>query len=139
MKDLIIYGAFDRYNYGDNLMPLLFELYLNRSYSHLLDEYHIKFAAINKSDLSRYGCLKTEKFTSVVKSANRGSVIVIIGGEVVGSTKESLLLHSFENPLIYKIIARLKWDYPKIYNIVSRVLFHNVAPYPYMPCIVSVR
>jgi len=55
MKDLIIYGAFDRYNYGDNLMPLLFELYLNRSYSHLLDEYHIKFAAINKSDLSRYG------------------------------------------------------------------------------------
>ena len=135
MKDLIIYGAFDRYNYGDNLMPLLFELYLNRSYSHLLDEYHIKFAAINKSDLSRYGCLKTEKFTSVVKSANRGSVIVIIGGEVVGSTKESLLLHSFENPLIYKIVARLKWDYPKIYNIVSRVLFHNVAPYPYMPCI----
>ena len=29
-RQVILYGAFDRYNYGDNLMPILLEMYFNR-------------------------------------------------------------------------------------------------------------
>ncbi len=38
-KEIILYGAFDRYNYGDNLMPVLMEMYLKRFHADLVKDY----------------------------------------------------------------------------------------------------
>lgn len=31
-RQVILYGAFDRYNYGDNLMPILLEMYFKKQH-----------------------------------------------------------------------------------------------------------
>jgi len=51
MSRVIILGAFDRYNYGDNLMPILFEFFLKEFYPDFFNKYDLVFSALTSSDL----------------------------------------------------------------------------------------
>jgi hypothetical protein len=65
MKSVVVLGAFDRYNYGDNLMPILFEIFLREFYPNFFDKYTLVFSALTNSDLSRYKAKKTVAMSEV--------------------------------------------------------------------------
>jgi hypothetical protein len=92
VKKLIIYGAYDRYNYGDNLMPVLFELFLEKYYSDVLLTHELIFASISESDLSRFGVKRTQPINDCVKEEGVSAVIVI-GGEVLCARSSVLFMH----------------------------------------------
>ena len=80
MNNLILYGAFDRYNYGDNLMPLLFEEFLKQRFPNFLQDYGIIYSSLRRSDLSRYSCAPTVPIKEALKVSSNGSALVVAGG-----------------------------------------------------------
>ncbi|EMP5826257.1 polysaccharide pyruvyl transferase family protein, partial [Klebsiella aerogenes] len=50
-RQVIFYGAFDRYNYGDNLMPILLKKYFEKYHQTLVEDIDFVFSSIKKSDL----------------------------------------------------------------------------------------
>lgn len=58
-RQVILYGAFDRYNYGDNLMPILLVKYFEEYHEDKLSDIEFVFSSISKSNLSQYKCLET--------------------------------------------------------------------------------
>ncbi len=102
MKILII-GAFDRYNYGDLLFPLVIEKQLN---SQGIDAEFEFFGLVN-SDLSEVGGLPTEGLQEFYKKCDNPDEkvnVIIAGGEALGVTWNSL--YAALNPLFQKINKR---------------------------------
>lgn len=92
MKDILIIGAFDRYNYGDLLFPIIIEKQL-KTYG---DNLSFHFYGIAESDLSALGGLPTQDIQAFYRrcddlKAGKASVIVA-GGEAVAVTWYSLLV-----------------------------------------------
>ena len=46
---IVLYGAFDRYNYGDNLMPILFEMYMVKNHPDIEQRANFIYASIQDS------------------------------------------------------------------------------------------
>ena len=80
--------ASDRINYGDLLFPIILKkLFLENGIS--FENY-----AIKKSDLTFFGALKTKSIFNLIsdiKYQNKKIVIIIAGGEVLGSKWENIL------------------------------------------------
>lgn len=89
MKRILIIGAFDRYNYGDLLFPLIIEKQLD-SYG---IEFQYEYFGLVKSDLSKEGGKPTlglqDFYAQLADPENKASVIVA-GGEALGVTWNSL-------------------------------------------------
>lgn len=133
MKKIILYGAYDRYNYGDNLMPILLNEFIKKYRPSIYENFELSFASISKSDLSNYKCLPTEKLSNVILSSKAGSTIVVTGGEVVGATRETLFFHNINNDFIYKIAHFLKFNAPRFYSLFCKIGGYGVSKFPYMP------
>jgi hypothetical protein len=102
MKILII-GAFDRYNYGDLLFPLVIEKQLKAQGI----EAEFEFFGLVKSDLSEVGGLPTEglqEFYQECDNPEEKVNVIIAGGEALGVTWNSL--YAALNPLFQKINKR---------------------------------
>lgn len=90
-SNILIVGAFDRFNYGDLLFPLVIEAQLN-TYEQPFDA---SFFGIVKSDLSALGGKPTEDIRAFYRRCNEGrehTTIIVAGGEAVAVTWSSLLL-----------------------------------------------
>ena len=88
---ILIIGAFDRYNYGDLLFPLVIEEQL-KTYG---QDFEASFFGIVNSDLSALGGKPTEDIQAFYQQcdANTGHTsIIVAGGEAVAVTWNSLLL-----------------------------------------------
>ena len=70
MKKIVVIGAFDRYNYGDNLMPILFDFFLKRFYPDVFSEYEIIYSALTDSNLTKYKAKKTVAIHKVFSEKN---------------------------------------------------------------------
>jgi polysaccharide pyruvyl transferase WcaK-like protein len=79
MNDIILYGAFDRHNYGDLLFPLIMEKMLSKKFP----EKKIVVAGLIKSDLSRYNALPTCSIKKALNDSNKDVAIILAGGDVV--------------------------------------------------------
>lgn len=132
MKKIVLYGAFDRYNYGDNLMPILLESFVDQYLPNLKQTYEFEYASITSSSLTKYKCLPTTPIGKVLKNAQPGSVVIVVGGEVIGASREILFLHSFENEAAYSIFRSLKWRFPRFYKALAKLSFSNVSALPYV-------
>lgn len=129
---IILYGAFDRYNYGDNLMPVLLETFLKNSYPELIDNYDLIFSSILKSDLSRYSCKMTTPIKTLL-NVPKGSLIVIVGGETMGATIQGLYLYTFTNKIQHKL-ANLSARFLKpLFIPLSFLRYPSPWYYPYIP------
>lgn len=96
-----ILAASDRNNYGDLLFPLVIKKYLQQENVGFekLENY-----GIIESDLSDVGALPTQSFNSLVsniKSSRTKDLIVVAGGEVLGS--DWLNIYRFLSPRASKI------------------------------------
>lgn len=138
MKEIILYGAFDRYNYGDNLMPILMEIYLNRFHSDRVKDYNIVFASIKSSDLTEYHCKKTVPITDFL-GAEEGSILIVVGGEVLSADVVGLFTHVQSNPLNVKVIRACNKAFPQFTKKVAKKNYGAIWDYPYIPQISSFK
>jgi polysaccharide pyruvyl transferase WcaK-like protein len=95
-KKIIIFGAFDRYNYGDILLPLILTHYVDAKLHPQLC-----YASIKDVNLSKMGGFKCESFQKV--KINSDDTIIISGGEVLTVDWTSIVsyyVHPFINRLI---------------------------------------
>lgn len=103
MKKVLIIGAFDRYNYGDLLFPLVIELQLG-SYG---EDFQFEYFGLVESDLSSVGGLPTQglqKFYKACSDPNDPVHVIVAGGEALGVTWNSL--YAALNPLFQRINKR---------------------------------
>lgn len=94
---IAIYGAVDRFNYGDLLFPLILTKAFRKAGAHV----DLTTVGIRNSDLSRYGALPSQGLRWMLKPGNLppGSSIVVAGGELLAAGWWQLLSHLFP-PLI---------------------------------------
>ncbi|MDR7129852.1 hypothetical protein J2X69_002198 [Algoriphagus sp. 4150] len=100
MTKVLIIGAFDRYNYGDLLFPLVIERQLS-SYG---KDFEFEYFGLVESDLSSVGGLPTKGLQQFYKACNNPSDpahVIIAGGEALGVTWNSL--YAALNPLFQRI------------------------------------
>lgn len=84
MKQIAIYGAFDRFNYGDILFPLVLERVLQPCSA----TYRLEYYGTIQSDLSGLGGKPTRSVEMLFESSNLedGSIVIVAGGDVLGQT-----------------------------------------------------
>lgn len=88
---IFIIGAFDRFNYGDLLFPLVIEAQL-ATYGQSFDT---RYFGIVKSDLTARGGRPTEDITAFYRAcrdSTGNTSVIVAGGEAVAVTWNSLLL-----------------------------------------------
>lgn len=92
-KQIAIYGAFDRFNYGDLLFAIILKIFFAEH-----REFRISFYALIDSDLSRYGGKPTDSVNKLFDPQNLAddSIVIIAGGEVLSANW--FLLHSYLLP-----------------------------------------
>ncbi|HWK58989.1 MAG TPA: polysaccharide pyruvyl transferase family protein [Parapedobacter sp.] len=88
---ILIIGAFDRFNYGDLLFPIVIEAQL-ATYRQSFD---VRYFGIIESDLSALGGKPTENIQSFYRACRETTghtSVIVAGGEAVAVTWNSLLL-----------------------------------------------
>lgn len=103
MTKVLIIGAFDRYNYGDLLFPLVIEQQLN-TYK---KDFEYEFFGLVKSDLRKVGGLPTEglqRFYEQCSNPDKPVHVIIAGGEALGVSWNSLF--AALNPLFQRVNKR---------------------------------
>ncbi|WP_062810823.1 polysaccharide pyruvyl transferase family protein [Alcanivorax sp. NBRC 102028] len=135
MKDVVLIGAFDRYNYGDNLMPIVFESFMKNFYPDFFSQGRLIFASLTASDLSNFKAKKTVSIASVFADEGPSpDVVIAVGGEILCASSSTLYNHmgykSFFS-LIIKILTKFKFH--SFANVLCRRFFRLPWEYPYIP------
>jgi hypothetical protein len=130
MQDILIIGAFDRYNYGDLLFPIILEKQL-QIYS--LD-FRFHFFGLVESDLSAQGGPPTQgiqEFYRQCSDPNRPVHVIIAGGEALGVTWNSL--YAALSPLFQRINKRHK-KINRLFdlNAITRILLKGKTTLPFL-------
>ena len=135
MKKIVVIGAFDRYNYGDNLMPILFEFFLKRFYPDSFSEYEFVYSALTDSDLSKYKAKKTVAIHKVLNKKNENPhSIISIGGEVLCASSSTLFLHMDNSKKATDFIVFLKKNRMTILaDLLCQRHYKLPWEYPYLP------
>jgi polysaccharide pyruvyl transferase WcaK-like protein len=92
-KKIALFGAYDRYNYGDNLMPILLEMYLKKYSPEKLNDYEFIHTSISDSDLTVYSCFPTRSISNVIGELKQDDCLIVVGGEVLCASNATLFLH----------------------------------------------
>ncbi|HHT2290083.1 TPA: polysaccharide pyruvyl transferase family protein, partial [Raoultella ornithinolytica] len=77
INKVVLYGAYDRYNYGDNLMPILLERFFRIKHPQKVERLEFIYASINSSDLSKYSCMPTVPMKSLLSLDDNSTIIVV--------------------------------------------------------------
>lgn len=134
-KKVVLYGAYDRYNYGDNLMPILLKMYLDKYEPEKLEEIDVIYASISDSDLSLYSCFPTQSIKSVIEDLTEGDCIVVVGGEVLCASNAVLFLHMPKPKLLNDLYIKLN-RLPiirKLFKCFADINYRAPWDYPYLP------
>ena len=131
-KDIVLYGAFDRYNYGDNLMPILFKMFIEKYRPQLLQDYEIRFCSIADSNLSAFHAPKTESIEERLGQTPQGSLVVVVGGEVLGATNFALFFHMQQSELSHRVAKLLRFFLRGLYARMVRKHYGTSWEFPYV-------
>lgn len=137
-KSIILYGAFDRYNYGDNLMPILMQKYISIKFSDVVDNYNFIYASIQKSNLEKYGCYKTEPIINYL-NVTKGSVLIVVGGDTMQADIGLLYLHTIKNKVNHLFLRIFKKLNRNMFMDFSMHKYKSPWLYPYIPSKKSFR
>ncbi|EPY4320348.1 polysaccharide pyruvyl transferase family protein [Klebsiella quasipneumoniae] len=129
---IVLYGAFDRYNYGDNLMPILFEMYMVKNHPDIEQRANFIYASIQDSDLSCYGCKPTIAMNRLLDIPS-GSTVVVVGGEVLGANVGTLYTHVQNSLLVTQALRFIRKLSPSLLNRIALRRYKAVWEYPYIP------
>lgn len=124
-KNIYILSASDRYNYGDLLFPhiVIKELSLHGDYT-------FTNISTTKSNLTKYGALKTKSYSLLYKSNIKDGVLWIAGGEVLGANWSRLI--SFLNPFYFYIYSKTSRK-DILESLTKRLFGKKENPIPFVP------
>lgn len=131
-RKIVLLGAGDRYNYGDNLMPVLFRRFILSSHPKVASEFDIVCAAVRESDLSAYGCLPTKSIADL-RSVPAGSLIIVFGGEVLCARSDALFMHVQGSRASYLMAALLRRLAPVVFSWWANISYPAPWEFPYIP------
>jgi hypothetical protein len=134
-KKIALYGAYDRYNYGDNLMPILLEMYIEKYYPEKFIDCEFIHVSISDSDLSAYSCFPTKSISSVIGELKKGDSIIVVGGEVLCASNATLFLHMPKSKLLNDFYIKLN-RLPIIRGFFRKwagLQYRAPWEYPYLP------
>ncbi|MBS5950349.1 MAG: polysaccharide pyruvyl transferase family protein, partial [Clostridium sp.] len=110
-KSIKIVGAFDRYNYGDLLFPIVIEKYIETYRPDILRDYKIEFYGLVESDLAYVGGKTTKALKDIYDcDYEANSIIIVAGGDVIPSRIGNLdidLSSSNMNMIFKKILRKI--------------------------------
>lgn len=132
-RTVVLYGAYDRYNYGDNLMPIVFEMFFEEWKKDERLDVNFVYASLLYSDLSKYDCLTTESISAVIPRLKRGDAIVVVGGEVLAASAGDLYLHVQNSRLAVYFFKILRKLFRESYSKYAAWKMGVKWTYPYMP------
>ncbi|MBB1304775.1 polysaccharide pyruvyl transferase family protein [Pseudoalteromonas sp. SR43-5] len=132
MKKIVLFGAFDRYNYGDNLMPILFNKFIEKYRPEILLSYEVQYAAISSSKLSHYECEPSKKMNELLNALDEGSAVIVIGGEVLCAKNSVMYLHMQNSLLHNKILGYIKKLTKKYFSLYSDLIYSTKWEYPFI-------
>lgn len=112
MKSINIIGAFDRYNYGDLLFPIIIEEYIKKYNCEIIKKYELEYYALVHSDLSKVGGKKTKALSDLYnKNVEKGSYLIVSGGDVLAARIGNMdidLCKSFKEMIYKKTLRKLQ-------------------------------
>ncbi|MGY6632268.1 MAG: polysaccharide pyruvyl transferase family protein [Alkalilacustris sp.] len=129
---IILYAAADRYNFGDNLMPIVYRAFLQKYFPHELDRFDVRIAGIFRSDLSDRHCLPTESIRQFLTDRPSGHIVVVAGGEVLGATAIKLYYFCVNNPVLKRLV-RVLMTRGRIASFAGKRLCGLDFDYPLVP------
>lgn len=113
MNKILIIGAFDRFNYGDLLFPIIIEQQL-KTYGKPLD---IAYFGMIDSDLRGLGGKPTQNIQAFYQACNaedKRANIIVAGGEAIAVTWNSLLVALNEK---YRVVRRYQHHFEKFVDL----------------------
>ena len=128
-KQIAIYGAIDRFNYGD----LLFEIIL---YEMLKEtkEYSIDYYALCKSNMKSFGGKPTRSIQDLFAENNlgNGSIVIIAGGEVLGATWFKLHRYILPQYMSFSLRVMAKLLKTSFLDRISQKAFDSQLQFPFV-------
>jgi hypothetical protein len=127
MKHLFLYGAIDRFNYGDLLLPVL----LKEKFKELQAEtsWNIRVFGTVESDLSHFGALPTESLGAFYEAMQSlPAAVLLVGGEVLSPSWATVYSHlHLPANIWHDATVRLK----RLNNLISKWLLggHDKRPF----------
>ncbi len=103
-----IVGAFDRYNYGDILMPIVVQNQLINNFSNV----KIDFYGLVKSDMEFCGGFKTKELADIY--TQEYDAIILDGGDILSVTWSDMYLNLMKNKLgifTFKVIRKISYNF----------------------------
>lgn len=125
MVRLNVIGAFDRYNYGDLLFPLIIKEYFKQS------NYTFQFYSLNGRKFEKYGGVNTKSIFILyikllfVKRMN----VIVSGGEVIGADWFILFSHNWR---FFNWLSKKKYAYIIQYFLNKLLEVITGTKYPYV-------
>ena len=124
-QKIILYGAFDRYNYGDIIIPIILSKYLkNNGFG------NIEYCSIKNADLTHFGGFKCNVLDS--QRLPKNSSVIVAGGEVLNvdwTSITSYFMGWFGNRCIR--IARLIFPRAWINSLCIKIM-NGLFKYPFL-------
>ena len=130
IKKVFLLGAYDRFNYGDLLFPIIVEKIL-KSFSPQLECYPY---ALIESDLSVFGARKTRPIRELYERvrATEDRVVIVAGGGVLGASWGSMRMNlsSGAGTGLLELVARLVGS--ERFNTYCQKRFGSPSPWPWI-------
>lgn len=125
-------AACDRYNYGDVLLPVVFEQYWKLHYSFNVD---FNYFALSVADLTEVGGYKTRPLSEVDSSYD---AVIVCGGEVLTSRYANMFLNLQglgDQRIIFKVIKAICLVSYDTADFICKKLLHgkNKLPWCFYP------
>ena len=116
---VIVYGAYDRHNYGDLLFAIILKRYLEAD-----NRFSVLVAATKSSNLSRYGALPTIPLKKALQATRDqpDTLLIVAGGECLTAQWESIIGYLAPQSLYYPIKASPYLLGQKLFIRISRAL-----------------
>ncbi|ANQ25219.1 polysaccharide pyruvyl transferase family protein [Vibrio natriegens] len=106
-RNVVLFGAYDRYNYGDNLMPIVFHDYTKKFHPEKFESFNFIFSSITESDLTAYHSPKTTAIKDVYNTLVDGDSIIAVGGEILCAPNSTLFLHMPRNKQFNDVLTKM--------------------------------
>ena len=126
-----IYGAFDRFNYGDLLFPLI----IKNSLDERIDNIQFEYYGLINSDFTEFGGVKTNAINELFKKKSNAKkeVIIVAGGEIIYSNWFFTLQSLIKNKYIRKANDKLLAIFGKEFiDKVCNLILEKKLVYPFL-------
>jgi hypothetical protein len=128
MKHVFLYGAIDRFNYGDLLLPVLLKEKLERlPMEEALD---VRVFGTVESDLSAFGALPTESLKTFYKALETTpAYVLVVGGEVLTPNWSTVYSHLDLPSNVWHACTK---KFKRINNVLSKCLLGGKGRRPFL-------